>query len=79
MTGKYNFIYEKKEISACIPSNAKTFGVSILAGVVSTILFTLIAGIFYFIGETSDQSTRDNIKQLMETVQTISSDSISAK
>ncbi|MBR3895571.1 MAG: hypothetical protein IKJ42_00905 [Bacteroidaceae bacterium] len=69
----------KKEISACIPSNVKTFGVSILAGVVSTMLFTLIAGIFYFIGETSDQSTRDNIKQLMETVQTISSDSILIK
>lgn len=66
----------KKEISSCLPSNFKTFGLSILAGVVSTLLFTLIAGIFYFIGETSDRSTRDKTKALMENVQESPKDSI---
>ncbi len=66
----------KKEISSCLPSNGKTFGISILAGVVSTLLFTLIAGIFYFIGETSDRSTRSKTKELMENVYKVPSDSI---
>lgn len=58
----------KNEISSCIPSNKMTFVISILAGVVSTLLFTVIAGVFYFIGETSDRSTREKTKELMETV-----------
>lgn len=59
----------KKDISSCIPSNWKTFGVSILAGVVSTILFSVIAGIFYFIGETSDRTNRIKTQELMKTMQ----------
>ncbi len=66
----------KKEISSCLPSNFRTFSASILAGIISTLLFTLIAGIFYFIGETSDRSTRDKTKTLMETVQKSPTDSI---
>ncbi len=58
----------RNEISSCIPSNKMTFVISILAGVVSTLLFTVIAGVFYFIGETSDRSTREKTKELMETV-----------
>lgn len=69
----------KKEIAACIPSNAKTFLASVGAGIVSTLLFTVIAGIFYFIGETSDRSTRNKTKELMEVVQTATSDSIMAQ
>ena len=59
----------KKEISSCIPSNWKTFGVSILAGVISTVLFSVIAGMFYFIGETSDRDNRDKTKEIMEAIQ----------
>lgn len=66
----------KKEIASCLPSNWRTFGISILSGVVSTFLFTLTAGIFYFIGETSDRSTREKTKVLMETVQEVPTDSV---
>lgn len=70
----------KEEISSCLPSKARSFGSSILAGILSTLLFTVVAGIFYFVGETSDRSTRDNVKQVMEVVQTqIGSDSILVK
>lgn len=53
-----------------------TFVISILAGVVSTLLFTVIAGVFYFIGETSDRSTREKTKELMETVYKTPIDSV---
>lgn len=65
----------KKEISSCMPSNGKTFGISIIAGVLSAFLFSVIAGIFYFVGETSDRSTRDKTKELMETIQNQPADS----
>ena len=65
----------KKELASCLPSNGKTFGISIMAGIISTLLFTLIAGIFYFIGETSDRSTRVKTKALMETVHVNPTDS----
>lgn len=67
----------KKEITSCLPSNGKTFWTSICAGVISTLLFTVIAGVFYFIGETSDRSTRNKTKELMETVHDVPRDSIS--
>jgi hypothetical protein len=66
----------RNEISSCIPSNKMTFVISILAGVVSTLLFTVIAGVFYFIGETSDCSTREKTKELMETVYKNPTDSV---
>lgn len=66
----------RNEISSCIPSNKMTFVISILAGVVSTLLFTVIAGVFYFIGETSDRSTREKTKELMETVYKTPIDSV---
>lgn len=59
----------KREISGCIPSNWKSFGFSIAAGIVSSFLFALIAGLFYFMGETSDRSTRDKVRNTMEQVQ----------
>ncbi len=59
----------KREISACIPSNWKSFGFSIAAGILSSFLFALIAGLFYFMGETSDRSTRDKVRNTMEQVQ----------
>lgn len=59
----------KKEISSCVPSNMKTFWLSAIAGVVSTLLFTIIAGIFYFIGGTSDRDTHDKVQQVIETIQ----------
>lgn len=65
----------KKEISSCIPSNMKSFVLSIFAGVVSTLLFLIIAGIFYFIGETSDRSNRIKTIKTMETIQSASSSS----
>ncbi len=55
----------KKEISSCIPSNWKSFGTSIVAGIISTLLFTVIAGTFYFIGETSDRNTKESIETLI--------------
>lgn len=66
----------RKEISSCIPSNISTFTTSIIAGVVSTLLFTLVAGIFYFIGETSDRSTRNKTLDLMENVTGTAQDSL---
>ena len=67
----------KKEISSCVPSNMKTFWLSALAGIVSTLLFTIIASVFYFIGGTSDRDTHDKVQQVIETIQKpISSDSI---
>lgn len=67
----------KREITACLPSNKRSFGLSIVAGVLSTLLFTVIAGIFYFVGETSDRSTRNKTKELMELVHEVSSDTLS--
>ena len=67
----------KKEIRGCIPGNWKTFSVSVVAGVVSAFLFAIIAGVFYFIGETSDKSNRELTKELMERVHTTDCDSIS--
>jgi len=66
----------KKEIASCLPSNGKTFLTSICAGVISTLLFTVTAGIFYFIGDTSDRSTRNKTKELMEKVHEVPADSI---
>lgn len=68
----------KKEISSCVPSNLKTFGNSIVAGIVSAFLFAVIAGMFYFIGETSDRSTHNKTKELIEKlkVQDTPSDSL---
>lgn len=65
----------RHEISACLPSNWKTFGVSVLSGVVSAFLFSLIAAAFFFMGETSERTTRDNTKQIMEHIQTHPTDS----
>lgn len=59
----------QSEIKSCIPSNWSSFGFSVFAGVVSTFVFTVIAGIFYFMGETSDRNTRDKIKSAIENVQ----------
>ena len=39
-----------------------------VAGVISTILFSVIAGVFYFMGETSDRSNKGRTKELMETI-----------
>ena len=69
----------KQEIASCLPSNKKTFAISIVAGIISTFLFAIIAGIFYFVGETSDQSTRKKVKESMETVQGTRADSISVE
>lgn len=70
----------KEEISSCMPSNLKTFWLSAFAGIVSTLLFTIIASVFYFIGETSDRDTRDKVQQIIETMQQpVSSDSIVVK
>lgn len=66
-------------IKSCIPSNWSSFGFSVLAGVVSTLVFTVIAGIFYFIGETSDRNTRDKIKSAIENVQDVPADSLQSK
>lgn len=56
----------RQEISSCIPSDKKTFWLSLLAGVVSAFCFSLIAAAFYFMGETSERSTKENTQQLME-------------
>ncbi|MBF1444151.1 MAG: hypothetical protein HXN53_00115 [Prevotella nigrescens] len=58
----------KKEIKDCIPGNWRSFLMSVLAGVVSTILFLLIAGVFYFVGETSDRSNKELMKKSMKTI-----------
>lgn len=57
------------EIKSCLPSNWTTLGVSTIAGIISPFLFAVIAGIFYFIGETSDRSTQNKIRELMDSVQ----------
>ena len=59
----------KKEISSCMPSNWRTFFISIGAGIVSALLFAIIAGLFYFIGETSDRSTHDKVKDFIEKIE----------
>ena len=69
----------RQELSQCVPSNAKTMWYGILSGVVSTLLFSVIAGLFYFIGETSDRSTRLQTKELMENVRHSVGDSIVAE
>lgn len=73
----------KKEITSCVdamaskfPSNGKTFGLSVLAGILSSLLFTIMASIFYFVGETSDRSTKDKVKNMMEDIQYIGNDSV---
>lgn len=69
----------RKEISSCMPSNWRSFFISIGAGIISALLFAIIAGLFYFIGETSDRSTHEKTKELIEKVkdQNPSSDSVS--
>lgn len=69
----------KQEITSCLPSNKQTFWISIGTGILSTLLFTVIAGIFYFIGETSDRSTRVKTKELMETIGEAPPDSVMVK
>lgn len=72
----------KQEISSCVPSNKTSFWISMGAGVVSAFVFSLIAALFYFMGETSERTTRDNTRQIMETVQMATSslsDSTSTK
>lgn len=69
----------RQELSQCVPSNVKTMWYGILSGVVSTLLFSVIAGLFYFIGETSDRSTRLQTKELMENVRHSVGDSIVAE
>lgn len=72
----------KNEIASCVPSDKRTFWLSMGAGVVSTLLFSFIVAIFYFIGETSERTIRDNTQQIMEKVQMASislSDSITIK
>lgn len=59
----------KKELSSCIPSNWSTFGLSVLSGILSAFLFAVIAGIFYFIGETSDKSTQEQTREIMKNIQ----------
>lgn len=66
----------KSEIRSCIPSNMKNFGFSVVAGIASTFLFSIIAGLFYFIGETSDRSNRQRAQEIMEEVQQETADSI---
>lgn len=58
----------RHEISSCLPTNWQTFGVSVLSGVVSAFLFSLIAAAFFFMGETSERTTRDNTKDIMEQI-----------
>lgn len=67
----------KKEISSCVPSNKESFWISMGAGLVSAFVFSLIAALFYFMGETSERTTRDNTRQIMETVQIATSSSSS--
>lgn len=69
----------KNEIKDCIPGNWKTFFVSVVAGGVSAFLFAIIAGVFYFIGETSGKSNKNLTKELMERVHIPHCDSVSAK
>lgn len=66
----------KKEIKDSIPSPWANFTLSVVAGVVSTLLFAIIAGIFYFIGETSDRSNKERTQELMEQIQTTPHDSL---
>ena len=69
----------KSEIKSCIPSNWSSFGFSVLAGVVSTLAFTVIASIFYFVGETSDRGTRDKVKSVIGHAQDTPIDSLQSK
>ena len=69
----------KQELSSCVPSNWKSFFISIGAGIVSAFLFALIAGLFYFIGETSDRSTHEQAKGLRENVSGVPADSITKR
>lgn len=67
----------QKEIKGCIPGNWTNFSLSVVAGVVSTILFSVIAGLFYFMGETSERSTKVRTQELMEKIQPVQQDSLS--
>lgn len=71
----------RQEISSCIPSNWSTLLISIGAGIISAFLFAVIAGMFYFIGDTSDRSTRNMTKELIENVrlQCTPSDSVETR
>lgn len=69
----------KSEIKSCIPSNWSSLGFSVLAGLLSTLLFSIIASLFYFIGETSDKSTHEKVKSAIEEVQESPQDSIQVK
>ncbi|MGN1264064.1 MAG: hypothetical protein ACI4TW_08495 [Prevotella sp.] len=59
----------KREIKSCIPGNGFTFSMSVIAGVVSAFLFAVIAGVFYFVGETSDRSSKEKVENMVESVQ----------
>lgn len=59
----------KDTLSSCIPSGRKSFWLSLFAGVVSTFLFSLIAGLFFFLGETSEKNTKEYTRQLLDQFQ----------
>lgn len=56
----------KDSISSCLPSKWSSFRWSVFAGVVSTLLFGIVAGVFYFLGETSDKSYHEKVEGIIE-------------
>lgn len=58
----------KDGIKEALPSNKKNFWLSFGAGILSAFVFSLIAALFFILGETSEQSTRKRTKQIIEQI-----------
>lgn len=63
-------------IKEALPSNKKNFWLSFLAGILSAFVFSLIAALFFILGETSEQATRNRAKQIIELITEQHTDSI---
>lgn len=66
----------KTGIKEVLPSNKKNFWLSFFAGILSAFVFSLIAALFFILGETSERATRDRTRQIMDQITKQHTDSI---
>ncbi len=59
----------KANIKSCIPSNWKTFGISVAASAVSAILMSFGVALFYFLARTTNRETATFVDRVIESVQ----------
>jgi len=55
-------------IKKVLPSNAKSISLSVLAA----FIFSIIAGLFFFLGSTSEKSTNETVNKVIDKVKTLS-------